>query len=699
MDRQSRAWVAAIYDSNKKEGQRPTETQLPRVFITPPPLRPAPVAVRHPLLQDRQDAPLDPDPSDPLAGASSTLSSSISTSVSNSVSSSLSSSAVKELQAASSRFTATLSTFSLSSSAAVKSARDNGVQDGAASAAASARTSASSVIASATAQAAIALSQAASISSSASLMLAAMTGGASAISSIQESANSAVDAAQSSASSSAESAVNAARASALAAMENNPDGSQAQVSGIPPGQLVGIVVGTAIASSVLSILFTLFIVRYRRRKAAEAEGTIAFDPDPRQPDRPVFSGGQDNVFAFPNYTAAMKLHHQKVPSNSFPPDVKQGQPSPAKTRPVRISITGGRPLPSVPSTTPSEPATAIPYTPGTDNPERGVGEPGFGLGLYSSDTEHDPQSPFTISTTSAQRDTRGDLTPMMKFSLARTQSMDGRQRMQLVRVGSQKDSIHRLFSQEATPPNTGRRVNRDSKTEEHYEAEADRETTASAEESQYQLPSLSDVGSLGMNPMKFGRRTESSLASSFSTSSSNHSAGKDSNHAPRREPLRPRSSPAAPGRTTSEHMTAMLMESYPPPPPPPSVPPMPLSPPVQEQPVSRFSPYSTPTRSSMSMSLPATSPPPPQMPPLPSPLRIPSLQSPVPRRPNLAAGVISLDQQLQPQQRGRPPLPPPFQLPRPQTQTQMQMQMQQARPRTAPKPGASTASFSLFPRD
>ncbi|KAI1634026.1 hypothetical protein F4809DRAFT_548273 [Biscogniauxia mediterranea] len=672
--------MAAMY----KKDQRPTTTQFSRSRITPPPLPPVP-ATGYPL-QDRQDVPvpLDPGPPDPLAGASS----SISSSVSNSVSSSLSSSAIDELQAASSRFTGTLSTFSLISSAAVQSARDNGLQDGSASA----RASASSVIASATAQAAAVLSQASSISSSASLVLAAMTGGASAISSIQESASSAVDAAQSIASSSAQSAIDAAVASASAVMRSNMDGTQAGTSSISSGQLAGIIIGTAIASSVISALFTLLLIRYRRQKATEAEESTALNPNSRQPGRPVFSAGQDNVFEFPFYTTGIG-YHQQTPSNNFAPEMKQVHSSTVKSRPVRISISARRPLPSVPSTIHSEPATPIPYPSEPNTPGRGLGEPGFGLGLYSSDTEHDPSSPITISTTSVRRDTRGDLAPMMKFSLTRKRSTGGGQRMQLVRVGNKKDSIHRLLSQEATPPNTGRRMNRYSKTqeEEHRGAEIDRETTASVagttgsgEGPQYQLPSLSDMSSLGLNPMKYGRSTESSPASS--STSSNTSVGKNNNQVPKREQPRPRSSPAAPGRRTTR-ASELFLHSIPPPPPPPP-PPLPPQPPAQEhqkqqQPVSYFSPYSTPTRSSMSMSLPS-SPPPPPLPPL----RVPSLKAPIPRRPHITASVISLDQQLQVQSPPR----------------------SQARPRTAPKPGtgaaaaaaggtAAPATFSLFPRD
>ncbi|KAI0598716.1 hypothetical protein F4775DRAFT_169653 [Biscogniauxia sp. FL1348] len=684
MDRSSGAHITAMY----KKDQRPTKTQFSRIRITPPPPPPVPAA-GYPL-QDRQDvpAPLDPDPPDPLAGASS----SISSSVSNSVSSSLSSSAIDELQAASSRFTGSLSTFSLVSSAAVKSARDNGLQDGSASAAASARTSASSVIASATAQAAAVLSQASSISSSASLILAAMTGGASVISSIQESASNAVDAAQSIASSSAQSAIDAAIASASAVVRNNVDGTQTPTPGISTGQLAGIIIGTAIASSVISTLFTLFLIRYRRRKATEAEGSTAFNPNSRQPGRPVFSAGQDNMFEFPNYTTGIG-YPQHTPSNSFPPETKHGHSSTVKSRPVRISILAGRPLPSVPSTIPSEPITPVPYPSEPNTPGRSMGEPGFGLGLYSSDTEHDPSSPITISTTSVRRDTRGDLAPMIKFSLTRKRSNSGGQRMQLVRVGNKKDSIHRLLSQAATPPNAGRRMNKYSKTEEeeHTGAEIDRETTASAAEttrsgegSQYQLPSLSDMSSLGLNPMKYGRSLESSLASS--SNSSKTSIGKDNNQVPKREHPRPRSSPAAPGRRTTR-TSELFLQSIPPPPLPL---PLPFQPPAQQeqqqqqqqqqQPVSHFSPYSTPTRSSMSMSLPS-SPPPPPMPPL----RVPSLQAPIPRRPHIAASVMSLDQQLQVRSPPR----------------------SQSRPRTAPKSGAGAAgaataapaTFSLFPRD
>ncbi|KAI5928144.1 hypothetical protein F4810DRAFT_180962 [Camillea tinctor] len=689
MNRCSRAQMVAM----NKENQRPTKTRFSRVLITPPPLRSVP-ATRH-SLQDRQDVPIPPDPPDPLADASS----SISSSVSNSVSSSLSSSAIDELQAASSRFTGTLSTFSLISSAAVKSARDNGLQAGSASAEASARTSASSVIASATSQAAAALSQASSISSSASLILAAMTGGASAISSIQESASNAVDVAQSSASSSAQSAIDAAIASASAVVRDVVDNAQTQTSNISSGQLVGIIIGTAIASSVVSILFTLFFVRYRRRKAAEAEGSAAFNPNSRQPGRQVFSTGQDNVFEFPNYTTSIGFH-QHTPSNGFPPEVKQEQSSMAKPRPVRISIAPGRPLPSVPSFAPSEPATAILYSSEPNTPGRSVGEPGFGLGLYSSDTEHDPSSPVTISTTSMRRDTRGDLAPMIKFSLTRKRSTSGGQRMQLVRTGNKKDSIHRLLSQEVTPPNTGRRIDRYGRTEEEEEAEEgeadiDRETTASAAQTagsgegpQYQLPSLSDVSSLGLNPMKYGRSTESSSPVSSSTTTPSHTpAGARKQHGnpapkptsnPNRDLPRPRSSPAAPGRRTTSTRAAseLFLQSIPPPPPPP---PPPLPQPQDQQPVSRFSPYSTPTRSSMATSLASPSSPPPVPVPV-LPLRVPSLQAPIPQRPHIAASVISLDQRLQVRS-------PP----------------QQRRPRTAPKPGAGTgagtATFSLFPRD
>ncbi|CAJ2511757.1 Uu.00g073820.m01.CDS01 [Anthostomella pinea] len=391
----------------------PTKTGLPTLLITPSP--------KTTKLINRQPDNGLKDGLNGLKAKSSSISSSVSTSVSISVSSIASASASTALSAASLSFSSAFST-------AVQSARETGLSDGSFSAS----VSASEAIASANDKAAAASSQLSSA-------LAGVTS-ASIIASVQASASSAVEAAQSSASSSAQSAIDAAKASASAAAGNTD--TPTENSGLSPGEVGGIVVSVTIVSSLLSVFLTLFIIRHRRRKAEAA----AHDDSDSRPEssrrlaQPPFKVLRDG-FRSPTYTATVTAG-SKHPGTQFPPDVKQRIPPPVEHHPAMASSA----LPASTATaanaavrSPDEPDFPVsPLTSLRPNSFGREGPPGFGLGFYPGEAQVQTGVPDT-----------GEPSPM-KFSLARTESISGGQRVQIVRVGSQKDSLHRVLLDEQT---------------------------------------------------------------------------------------------------------------------------------------------------------------------------------------------------------------------------------------------------------
>ncbi|KAH9898737.1 hypothetical protein F4778DRAFT_782846 [Xylariomycetidae sp. FL2044] len=424
-------------------------------LITPPPALPTLTTGDAPQLRIRQEpvqgipGGAGGGPQDPSVSVStsvlSSVSSSVSTAVSNSVSSVASNSAQSALDNAS-------AAFSTESSAAIRSASDAGFGSG------------SSV---ASSSAAVVISSANSVASSLRSVLASVST-VSVISEISasaaSSASSAIEAAQASASSSAESAIAAAQASASAAVANNESGG----SGLPAGQVGGIVVAAILASASVSALVTFLLIRRHRRKAKTA--AIESDAKPASPAK-RFSRRFNlfrNDIPYPNYTATVTAGRPK--GGGFPTDVKpRMMPSPPPPAAVQQQQ---QQRPQNPYSSPLSPGnrpfsfTATPAAlvderslthpdPGPVSPmtkEDDRGGPG-GTGRYGPSPEAGPSTtdygpvfyPPETTRTPALSSTGSDRPPL-KFSLARRQSAGGNQRVQVVRVDSQKGSLHRALS-------------------------------------------------------------------------------------------------------------------------------------------------------------------------------------------------------------------------------------------------------------
>ncbi|KAI1381670.1 hypothetical protein F4677DRAFT_132977 [Hypoxylon crocopeplum] len=349
-------------------------------------------------------------PSAPSADPPATLdsagaaSSSISTSVSNSVSTSVALSV-------SSLFSSSLSTISASASSAIQSAIEAGRSEGASSATGGAGAPVTTTTPGTS-------SPVATTSSGASAAPAITTDNPDVVASIQASASNAIAEAEANASSSVQRALEAARASASAAVASASSGS-AQGSSLTPGQIAGIVIAIAIISSLLAALATYLLMRQRRRRRQEPLGK--FDPDspPESRDR------EDRLPSFQMYSAPTGTGHQRAPtlSHDFLPDVKQ-QHSP---------------------TTPGTEHPAMSYTarplsmPGPDCPD-----PVFPVSPLCPSSSQAPAF-SSRSLTGAERQcplgTDGAAGPVV--SLARQESLSGRQRAQLVRVGSNRSNRSR----------------------------------------------------------------------------------------------------------------------------------------------------------------------------------------------------------------------------------------------------------------
>ncbi|KAI0440971.1 hypothetical protein F4803DRAFT_552595 [Xylaria telfairii] len=261
-----------------------------------------------------------------------------------------------------------------------------------------------------------------------------------------ESVQSAIDSAKASVSSIVESAFSAVR-STQSARETIPSimGDSNRTSHsliIDKSQLAGIVLGVFFASSVLSVLTTLFFLWYRKRKTATAHNIRHFPTEEkRKMIWPTLGKLRGNFFT--SSSAANKPAGHRDLSKIFPPGLKHVSPSQSQH---------GMPSANrIPFTSPISPSSnsdqIFPVSPMSDQPPDSAGRdssPSFRLGLYGNRTQMSSGSEAS------------DVTPM-GLSPTSNSIQNGSQQIPIMRIGGQETNRDRLASNMWTtqtfPPN------------------------------------------------------------------------------------------------------------------------------------------------------------------------------------------------------------------------------------------------------
>ncbi|KAI1132206.1 hypothetical protein F5Y10DRAFT_7278 [Nemania abortiva] len=193
------------------------------------------------------------------------------------------------------------------------------------------------------------------------------------------------------------------------------------------GQLAGIVVAVFIISSVSSILAMMFILWYRRQRAAITDKPLPSQIEAQtRPPRPVLGKLRSNIFPSAYGPAAIRSHQDRTRDTAprLPSQNHEANPSVNRnslTLPIGTNLTSHQVYP------------VSPLSDQLSNNSAQDSSPSLGLGLYGNRTQI-----ASRSTTSG--------TPPIKLSLSRDETQDGPRRIQVVRMGVQEITPRRLFS-------------------------------------------------------------------------------------------------------------------------------------------------------------------------------------------------------------------------------------------------------------
>ncbi|KAJ8126594.1 hypothetical protein O1611_g7044 [Lasiodiplodia mahajangana] len=192
------------------------------------------------------------------------------------------------------------------------------------------------------------------------------------------------------------------------------------------GQLAGILVAVFFISSISSILATILILRYRRKRAAIAAKTLPLRVEaPIRTPRPVFEKLRGNIFPSAIGRASwgsrrnLPKDSPRLPSQNH--KAKASADRPSFTLPINTHLTRDQVCPVSP----------LSYHP----PDNSMQEssPSLELGLYGNRTQMASRS-------------ESSGTPPIKLSLSRDETHNGPRRIQVVRMGAEGNTPHRLLS-------------------------------------------------------------------------------------------------------------------------------------------------------------------------------------------------------------------------------------------------------------
>ncbi|KAI8947393.1 hypothetical protein F4801DRAFT_511902 [Xylaria longipes] len=252
---------------------------------------------------------------------------------------------------------------------------------------------------------------------------------------------------QSRASESAQNAINSAKASASSVVESifSAVRSTPSVVGdsnrsshglsLDAGQLAGIVVGVFFVSSVLSVLTTLFFLWYRRRKTANTHSRHLPVEEKQKMLWPTL-GKLCGKF-FTSSSTASRTDDRRDSSKIFTPRLKHGRPSQS-----HHGIPSANRIPFASPISPSSNSDRIfPVSPLSDQLPEGFGKdssPSLGLGLYGN----------RIQISSGFEDS--DVPPIGLFSPIRNPTQPESPQIPVIRMGGRETNPGRLSNAWAT---------------------------------------------------------------------------------------------------------------------------------------------------------------------------------------------------------------------------------------------------------
>ncbi|KAI0448541.1 hypothetical protein F5B21DRAFT_521665 [Xylaria acuta] len=451
-----------------------------------------------------------------------------------------------------------------------------------------------------------------------------------------ESAQRAIDSAKSSASSVVDSIFSAVHCTSSAvgtipSVVGNWNGASHGLI-IDAGQLAGIVVGVFFVSSVLSVLATLFFLWYRRRKTGIAHNTRHFPVEEKNKIlRRTLGKLRGNFFS--SSSAASRTAGRHDLCKIFTPELKHGKPSQSQQGISSVN--------RIPFASPISPGLnsdrIFPVSPLSNQPPDSSGRdssPSLGLGLYGSRTQ--------ISSGS-----EASGVPPIGFTLIRNPTQPETLQIPVIRMGGQETNPGRLLSNMWTTQTFQSNESPVDFTDLHEEPNI-RDAANRMEEGMVTLTPIADRGALSppIIPLRFsslnaqkGPSIQRSVDShgngeTFLLSTDEESADRDPEFSQDRSGLRSPSPSPSHSSIISQDLTQFDPGG------------------LRPQPTSRFSMSSAPP-SSLGYSASSSSPAPhyhqqqqehPEINPLrPAPPSPSQLQSPVPRRPNAAANLASLE--------------------------------------------------------
>ncbi|KAI8961093.1 hypothetical protein F5Y11DRAFT_327682 [Daldinia sp. FL1419] len=245
-------------------------------------------------------------------------------------------------------------------------------------------------------------------------------------------------------------------------------------SSLTPGAIAGLVIGVAIASSLLSAILTyLFMRRRLRQRQEEPQSPLSpTSPAPNSISHPGSRGfmNHSHSHSLSNDLSAFKMtytsptptnHHRAANfSSDFTPDMKQRFAPTPNPVPAQTSIS--TPAPTTPTAEYPAMAQTTPHAtqlsaPPAKRPSRVRSRPrplsdpsvddGLGPVFPVSPLSSEGDGPYSNRRSSPLSHESGGgggvaRTTSARLSLARQQSLNGGQRAQVVRVGSQRSETH-----------------------------------------------------------------------------------------------------------------------------------------------------------------------------------------------------------------------------------------------------------------
>ncbi|KAI0429763.1 hypothetical protein F5Y09DRAFT_248175 [Xylaria sp. FL1042] len=189
------------------------------------------------------------------------------------------------------------------------------------------------------------------------------------------------------------------------------------------GQFAGIVVGVFLVSSFLSILATLYIIRYRRRRAIVVQRTFDSPAETkRQIHWPTFDKLHGNTIHSKYPAKAMSRHPSKFLARMPPPN---HQNPPTSQSPFVSPIS--------PSSTSHQIYSMSPLSDKQHDDPHQDRSPSLELGIFTDNTQEGSKS-----------ETRD--VPPIRFRLARNTTQSGAQQTRVVRVGGQEMAPGHILS-------------------------------------------------------------------------------------------------------------------------------------------------------------------------------------------------------------------------------------------------------------